>query len=188
MREQKRTRLLILSAIFASLTILGGVFKIHLFLVPFTLQTFFVLLSAIVLGPYWGVASQVIYLLVGLIGFPVFANGGGIMYIFQPTFGYLLGFPIAVFVVGFFLFKIKRTNDVKYWIQLFLSNFIGILVISILGVIYLYFNLKYIAKQPLPFNQVVWNGLLVFLPVDIMKVFLLSVLAHRILKYKFFWQ
>lgn len=158
----------------------------NLFVIPFTLQTFFVLLAGIVLGPYWGFVSQVIYLLVGLIGFPVFANGGGIMYIFQPTFGYLLGFPIAAFMVGFFLLKIEITNNLKCWIQLFLCNFAGVLIISILGVIYFYFNLKYITKQPLPFYQIFWNGMLVFIPLDIVKVFLLSLIAHRILKYKFF--
>ncbi|MBN2088693.1 biotin transporter BioY [candidate division KSB1 bacterium] len=186
MNDFKRTRLLILCAIFASLTMLGGLLKIHLFLVPFTLQTFFVLLSGIVLGPYWGFVSQLIYLLIGLIGFPVFANGGGIMYIFQPTFGYLLGFPVATFVVGFLLFRMNITDNMRCWIQLFLYNFAGVLNISISGVIFLYFNLKFITKQPLPFYQIFWSGLLIFLPVDIVKVFLLSLLAHRILKYKFF--
>jgi len=175
-----------LSAIFASLTMIGGLFKIHLFLVPFTLQTFFVLLAGIVVGPYWGFISQMIYLLVGLIGFPVFATGGGIMYVLQPTFGYILGFPIAAFVVGFLLSRVEITNRRKCWMRLFLYNFAGVLIISISGVIYLYFNLKYVAHQPLPFLQIIWHGLLIFLPVDFVKVFLLSFLAHRILKYKFF--
>ncbi len=186
MQAFKRTRLLILSAIFASLTALGGLFKIHLFLVPFTLQTFFVLLSGIVLGPYWGFISQLIYLLVGLIGFPVFANGGGIMYIFQPTFGYLVGFPMAAFIVGFCLRRIEFANTFRHWIRLIFCNFVGMLIVSITGILYLYFNLAYITKQPLSFEQIFWNGFLVFMPIDTVKVLLLTLLAHRILKYKFF--
>jgi len=182
----KRTRLLILCAIFTALTALGGLFKIHLFLVPFTLQTFFVLLSGIVLGPYWGFTSQLIYLLVGLIGFPVFANGGGIVYIFQPTFGYLAGFPMAAFTVGFCLRRIEFANNFRYWIRLVCCNFAGVLIVSITGILYLYFNLEYITKKPLPFEQIFWNGFLVFLPIDTIKVLLLTLLAHRILKYKFY--
>ncbi len=74
--------------------------KIEIGTVPITLQTLAVLLSGALLGKIRGAASQLAYLLLGLAGIPWFARGGGISYIFSPTFGYLLGFVLAAYFVG----------------------------------------------------------------------------------------
>ena len=58
----------------------------------FTLQFFFVLLAGIILGGKRGALAVGCYVALGLIGIPIFAAGGGIGYIFRPSFGYLLGF------------------------------------------------------------------------------------------------
>ena len=69
--------------------------------VPVTLQTFAVLLVGLVLGPVRGAAALGLYLLVGAVGFPVFALGsGGLGVITGPTAGYLLAFPLAAFAAG----------------------------------------------------------------------------------------
>ena len=69
--------------------------------VPMTLQTLVVLLSGVALGPWLGVASQGLYLLVGLCGVPVFAEpGAGPQYVFGATGGYLMAFLLVPFVVG----------------------------------------------------------------------------------------
>jgi biotin transport system substrate-specific component len=69
--------------------------------VPYTLQTFGVLLSAGALGFRRGVAATLLYLLIGLVGVPVFANGDhGIAKLLGATGGYLVGFVVASAVVG----------------------------------------------------------------------------------------
>jgi biotin transport system substrate-specific component len=69
--------------------------------VPVTGQTFAVLLAAAAVGPLRGVLGQVLYLLLGLIGLPVFSDGAhGWSYFVGSTFGFLLGFVLASAVVG----------------------------------------------------------------------------------------
>lgn len=70
--------------------------------VPFTLQTMLVLLSGACLGSRNGAYSQLLYLVLGAIGLPVFANGTfSAAVLFGPTGGYLLAFPLAAFITGF---------------------------------------------------------------------------------------
>ena len=87
---------------FAALTALGARVQFHLPFtpVPITGQVFCVLLAGGVLGPRLGFASQVEYLVAGVLGLPVFAAGGGPHLLLGPTGGYLLGFPVAAFAVG----------------------------------------------------------------------------------------
>lgn len=69
--------------------------------VPMTLQTLFVLLAGVVLGPIGGGASQLLYLGVGVVGVPIFAGGaGGLPWVFGPTGGYLMAFPLAAALTG----------------------------------------------------------------------------------------
>ncbi len=87
---------------FAALTALGArvQFRLPGTLVPVTGQVFCVLLAGCVLGSRLGFVSQVQYLAAGVAGAPVFALGGGIGPLLGPTGGYLVGFPVAAFVVG----------------------------------------------------------------------------------------
>jgi biotin transporter BioY len=91
--------LLVLS--FTLLTAISAKLKIEIGTVPITGQTFAVLLSGALLGSRRGALSQIFYLLGGLAGIPWFARGGGITYLMSPTFGYIIGFVLAAFVVGF---------------------------------------------------------------------------------------
>ena len=68
--------------------------------VPMTMQTFVVLMLGIAYGSRLGASTGVLYLVEGAIGLPVFAKGAGIAYLIGPTGGYLIGFVIAMYVVG----------------------------------------------------------------------------------------
>jgi biotin transporter BioY len=92
---------IILILCFTLLTAISAKLKIEIGTVPITGQTFAVLLSGALLGSRRGALSQIFYLLGGLAGIPWFARGGGIAYLMSPTFGYIVGFVLAAFVVGF---------------------------------------------------------------------------------------
>jgi biotin transport system substrate-specific component len=98
---RRRTRTFILISLFSALTAAGAFIRIPMPLVPMTLQTLLVYLSGLFLGPAGGALSQLIYMAIGLAGFPVFSGGGGIVYVFSPTFGYLLGFIPAAAAAGY---------------------------------------------------------------------------------------
>lgn len=83
-----------------ALSAAGSLLRIPFFPVPLTLQFFFALMAGLTLGKSWGALSQLMYLLAGLAGLPVFAGGGGPGYVLQPTFGFLLGLIPAAWCAG----------------------------------------------------------------------------------------
>ena len=91
-----KTRSLILAALFAALTAIGAFLKIPLGALSLTLQFLFTAMAGVLLGPRWGAASQAVYVALGLAGLPVFTMGGGLGYVFQPSFGFLLGLPCVL--------------------------------------------------------------------------------------------
>ncbi|NOZ60104.1 MAG: biotin transporter BioY [Calditrichaeota bacterium] len=197
----KSHRSLILTGLFAALTAVGAYLKIPLPGVPITLQTFFVYLSANVLGAYYGALSQILYLLIGLIGIPVFAFGGGPGYLFQPTFGYLLSYPISVFFIGKALnaFRVNRSGSPKKLSHLFLrfvaADLVGVVVIFFFGLGYMYCNLHWglylkfnesAASNLLSWKNLLRTTMLIFVPIDLIKVFLASLVSTRLFqKYSF---
>lgn len=87
--------------LFAALTAAGAYASVPITPVPMTLQTLFVLLAGTILGPSAGAMSQLLYLAVGAAGAPVFSNGGaGLPWLFGPTGGFLMAFPVAAAVAG----------------------------------------------------------------------------------------
>ncbi len=88
--------------VFAAATALGAYVSVPLpgTAVPVTLQTLFVILSGLLLGPWLGAASQATYIAAGLLGAPIFAGGPGIVALVGPTGGYLLAFPVGAWVAG----------------------------------------------------------------------------------------
>ncbi|HLP22803.1 MAG TPA: biotin transporter BioY [Microbacteriaceae bacterium] len=90
--------IVVFAALIAALTVFGS-FQIGP--VPLTLQTFGVLLAGALLGPRKGPLAVALYLFVGAVGVPVFANGSaGLGALFGPTGGFLFGFVLAAWVVG----------------------------------------------------------------------------------------
>ena len=88
----------------------------------FTLQWLFVLLAGLLLGSKRAFRSVAVYLITGLIGFPIFARGGGPAYLLRPTFGFLLGFLLAAWVIGFLCEKLRPANPSP----VFLSRWLGL--------------------------------------------------------------
>jgi biotin transport system substrate-specific component len=97
----EQLRWIVLASLMAALTAVGAYIHVPIGPVPIVLSTLFVLLSGLLLGSHWGMASMGLYLLVGAIGIPVFAGGkGGFANFFGPTGGYLLGYMFASWITG----------------------------------------------------------------------------------------
>ncbi|ASS90636.1 MAG: biotin transporter BioY [Bacillaceae bacterium] len=168
---------MVLIALFAALTAIGGFIKIPIPYVPFTLQIVSVYLAGCLLGPKLGMLSQLVYVLIGLAGAPVFAEGGGPSYIFKPTFGYLLGFVLGAYVNGWL---IKRFQLVKTF-SIFLANFACLLVVYLLGCLWLYAAMKFIFDKSLTIAQTLLFGFVIPIPGDIFLCILCSIIAAQIL-------
>ena len=85
--QRVKTKDRILCAMFVALIAIGAFLKIPVPVVPFTLQFLFTTLAGLLLGGKKGCLSVCLYIILGLIGLPIFAQGGGIGYLFQPSFG-----------------------------------------------------------------------------------------------------
>ena len=86
-----KTRDLIYCALFAALTAIGAFIHFQFMHATITLQCFFTAMAGLLLGARLGALSQALYVGLGLVGLPIFAAGGGFSYVFNPTFGFLLG-------------------------------------------------------------------------------------------------
>lgn len=129
-----------LTGLFAALIAAGAFMQVTLPVQPvpmhFTMQFFFVLLAAFLLGPRRGAASVGLYLAVGLLGVPVFASGGGPAYLLRPTFGFLLGFWAAAAVAGHGAAGAKGARP--SFRRLALSSLAGMAVMYLCGMGYFY--------------------------------------------------
>ena len=109
--DEKRSGLIIYSAVFVALITVGGWISIP-FIVPFTLQTLFILLAASVMKKY-AVIPTALYVLFGTFGLPIFHNGtSGIGILLGPTGGFLIGFISMAFIAGLFFSKKSVPLDI----------------------------------------------------------------------------
>ncbi|MFH1102805.1 MAG: biotin transporter BioY [Pseudomonadota bacterium] len=144
----------------AALTAVGALVAIPIGPVPIVLQNFFVFLTGLFLGSRWGLASVGIYLIAGILGFPVFAGGtGGIGRIIGPTGGYLVGYIPAVFIIG--VIVEKRRTSLYLDIVALVS---GSLILYLFGVTWLKIITGMSAGKALAV------GMLPFLPGDALKI------------------
>ena len=100
METSKNLKRMIFTSLLTALMIIGAYIRIPLGPVPIVLTNMFVVLAGLLLGPFWGIAGAGLYLLLGLIGLPVFSGGGGPAYFAGPTGGYLIGYAAAAFAAG----------------------------------------------------------------------------------------
>ncbi|MCK5738097.1 biotin transporter BioY [bacterium] len=181
MKNYGNSFLLTSTALFAVLTAIGSWIQIPMLPVPLTLQTAFVILAGLFLPVKYATLSQLLYLLMGLLGLPVFGFGGGMQYVVHPTFGYLLAFPFAAFSVAQLK---KHAFPIPH--NTFISNIffglVGTAIIYLIGITGLYLNLSYLAGQSITLQKILLTGMLIFLPGDLLKILLVSWIADK-LKY-----
>ena len=110
----KRRNLIVtltLSALFCSLICVGSFIRFPMpNMMPITLQTFFVLLTGLVLPLKASTLAITTYIALGLIGLPVFSGGGGLGYIIMPNFGFIIGFVISSVTMSVIAEKLKKRS------------------------------------------------------------------------------
>jgi biotin transport system substrate-specific component len=168
---------MVLAAMFAVLTTVGAYIRVPMPVVPFTLQTAFVLLAGVLLGSRIGALSQVLYIIIGLLGLPVFAGGaGGLQTVFRPTFGFLLGFIAAAFVAGAVL---ERSKDYSF-VKVLVACVAGSAALYVLGLLGLYLNLNYVAGKSVTFWKVLKIGFFPFIVTDALKALGVAILGAKV--------
>jgi len=164
-------RQMILISLFAALTAVGAFISIPLYPVPLTLQTLFTLLAAMTLGSVMGASSQIIYVLLGVVGLPVFAGfKAGIGILFGPTGGFLFGFIISAYVIGKII-ELKNEKNIFYY---FLAGIIGTTILYVIGITQLSL------VTGIGIKKAIIVGMLPFLPGDILKIIAASFIASKL--------
>lgn len=157
---------------FTFLTAIAAQITIPVEPVPFTLQTMVVVLAGAFLGAKNGAYSQIIYLFLGCIGLPVFAQipdpAIGFARLIGPTGGYLLAFPIAAFITGYFVEKHKS------YFSVIVSMLAGSIFILFFGAFY--FGSLYLHN----IKEALITGAAVFSLWEVVKVFAASAIYSGI--------
>lgn len=161
---------------FTALIVVGAFIKIPVPVVPFTLQFLFTTLAGLLLGSKRGMISVVVYMVLGLIGLPVFSEGGGIWYILKPSFGYIIGFCIGTFVTGLIAERMKEKTIPRY----LLANFTGLMIVYVVGMVYYYIICNYVINTPIAFGPLFLYCFLLAVPGDICLCIFAAVLVKRV--------
>lgn len=170
------TKRLVRISYFTLLTVVGGLIKIPAGPVSFTLQTLFVILAGFVLGARDGMFSQVAYMLIGLIGLPVFTGGGGFGYVFQPSFGYIVGFCFGAFASGMMMSRFRTVNTWKVWV----AGIIGLLPVYIIGMSYQVMILVCVNGLAFAPALATLVSILIYWAIDIVTIFIIALIYPRL--------
>ena len=176
MKTKSKTRDMLLCALFTALIAVGTFIKIPIPVVPFTLQFLFTMLAGLLLGGKMGALSVILYTALGLIGLPIFAEGGGIWYIFKPSFGYIIGFIIGSYVTG----KMTEKKDSPSFWRILTANFTGLLIVYAAGMIYYYIICNYVINSPIGAGVLFLYCFVLAVPGDICLCILAALLTKRL--------
>lgn len=175
-----KTSKIVVCGLFAALISIGAFIQIPL---PntdyFTLQFLFVLFAGLLLGSKLGATAAAVYVITGLMGFPVFAAGGGITYVLRPTFGYLIGFIATAFITGFVCEKLKA----KKFNHFLIACLCGFIATYTIGLTYKYFIMNFYMGTKMPFIALLLACFPLDIPGDLVSCALASVIAVRICKF-----
>ena len=139
--------------------------------VPFTLQTFGVFVAVSVLGGKRGTLAVVLYLLIGVVGLPVFAGfSGGLGVLLGSTGGYIIGFIVMAVIAGLVI-----DNCRKPWIQL-IGMIVGTIVCYLFGTIWFCLVANYTFKAALAVCVIP------FIPADLVKMIIAMIIGPLIKK------
>ena len=142
--------------------------KIPIGFVPITFQLLVVSLIGLLLNKTQILFTMIGYIVLGLIGLPVFASGAGITYLASPSFGFIIGFIFFALILNYFDKRIIGLS-------------IGYVVLYIIGLSYLTFIIRIILQNPISLQTIFVSYWAVFLFNDLLSIGL-SLVLHKRLK------
>lgn len=171
-----KTKGVIYCGLFTALIAVGAFIKIPISVVPFTLQYLFTMLAGLLLGSRLGTLSVLSYMLLGLAGLPIFSEGGGLWYVFKPSFGYIIGFAVGTFVTGWIAEHMEKKTVARY----LLANLAGLFFVYAIGMIYYYIICNFVIDTPIAVGPLFLYCFVLAVPGDIALSFLGAVVAKRV--------
>ncbi len=133
--------------LFAALMAVGAMIHILIPLGPsgvtISLQIFFACMAGFYLGPKKGTLAVLVYLILGLIGLPIYAHGGGIAYVLKPTYGFLIGFAAAAGVTGL----VKKILRKQTFLNYAAAALLGEMVYYACGLVYYYIMFNFVLPE-----------------------------------------
>jgi biotin transport system substrate-specific component len=177
--QKYRIKNMVLVALFTALIAVGAFVRIPnpFFPVAFTLQGVFCAFAGFLLGSKLGTISVSLYVLMGLLGFPVFTLPSGPQYVFQPTFGFLLGFILATFVMGI-ISELKGEFSLK---KSFAASYAGLLIHYIIGLFYMYIIYNFHNGNPTGIWTLI-SGMFIYFAKDFILFSIIATVAVPIRK------
>lgn len=175
--QKNKTKDLVMCSLFIALIVVGAFIKIPIPVVPFTLQLLFTMMAGLLLGGKLGVLSVCIYIFMGLLGLPVFAEGGGLAYVLKPSFGYIIGFAVGSYVTGVIANKVVNPS----YKRLFAANFIGLGIVYLFGMVYYYLMSNFYLGTPIGLWPLFLYCFILAVPGDIVICILGAFLGKRMI-------
>ena len=180
-KPKRRAREVALIALFVAITVVFGFIKIPMQPVAMSLLTLATALAGCFLSPLSAALSQIIYVVMGLIGIPVFTAGGGPAYVLQPSFGFLLFLPFMAAGISFVVRHDRfLPAKARFLWRHFASLFISLLQL-LFGTFYYYILYKYYMNSDLTLAAAFMSCFVLFIPTAIIKS-VLSVALFDMLK------
>lgn len=165
-----------LIALFAALITICSFITIPVGPVPFTLQTFGVFATAGILGTKRGVFSVVIYVLLGVIGIPVFGGSGGVGVIAGVTGGYITGFIFSALIIGMVMSAFQQKPQMRIPMTV-IGMVLGDTVCFIIGTI------QFMAVTGTNLSYALATCVIPFIIPDLVKIVVATVLTDGVKKY-----
>ncbi len=169
-------RFMILAGLFAALIAISSQLYIPIGPVPHTLQIFFVLLAGLVLGSRWGFTSVGLWVLLGVFGLPVFSQGkAGVAVLAGPTGGFLVGFMVCAFLVGW----LTERGGVSFG-KTFSFMLLGLAMVYLVGLAGFMASFEYFLHKPMTFDKALILAVFPFLPFDFVKALMAAVIGVKV--------
>lgn len=180
MGNYSKTRELVAMGLFTALTCIAGLLSkwVVIFGVPISFLPMMALLAGMLLGSRAGAISMIAYLIMGLIGIPVFSVPpyGGPMYVFVPTFGFIIGFILCAWVVGKIMEKQSEPSTWRYG----LAVLAGVICYNSIGLPYFWLMKNFYIGDTISMVTVFNRVLLPFIGLDLIKAVVASMFAKAV--------
>lgn len=170
---------MIQNAMLLALLIIFTFLKIPMGVISFTMQLFIVFIIALVASFWDSIMIIGVYMFLGLIGIPIFSAGGGLGYIYQPSFGFMIGFLFLCPCVQFVnkLLKKLKFND---YASNIIATLMGLLVDYLFGAVYAYLIFNVHLHSGYDFIKVLSLVIAPFIMMDVFKCILASIIGQKL--------